>query len=147
MKKYIILLIVIIIASFIGGGTVYFFMSKNLNESEKEIHSEVKNENLNEEKKVNVKDNTKPTYQQNINSSQNTKKTKYTHVAIQGCVITESNPSKSTFTYKKKCESCGYVEPGTISTSGSSGTMSTYFMCPKCKKNQKVQIESSTYYE
>lgn len=148
MKKYIIMIIIsIIVISGIVGGTIYYIMAKRMDELENKIQSENMINNSSNNEKDKVKNNTQKQQQSTTNKTQTTKKAKYSHVAIQGCIITESNPNSSSFTYKKKCESCGNVEPGTTSTSASSGTLNSSFMCFKCKKTQKIQIESSVYYE
>lgn len=71
----------------------------------------------------------------------------YTHIALQGCVITSSDSKTGAVTYKKKCESCGTVEPGSNSTYISVGTLNSSFYCHKCKKTQKVQIEVISEYK
>lgn len=63
-------------------------------------------------------------------------------IAISGCVITKQDTTM--MSYVKKCESCGYVQPGQttaalIKSKGSKFTSS--FMCPKCKKTQKIVIQ------
>lgn len=69
-------------------------------------------------------------------------------VALSGCVIIkqDNRGSSSSIVYKKKCEFCGFVENSTTSTSVSNSRGSTYrnsFHCPKCKKNNSIQIQGS----
>ena len=63
-------------------------------------------------------------------------------VALTGCVIV-SQTSKD-MKFKKKCESCGWVDTSTIggllTRPGSKRTGS--FQCPKCKKQNKYIIQS-----
>ena len=66
----------------------------------------------------------------------------YQHIAIQGAVITDQDGSMR-FTYKKKCDSCGKVEPGSTTTSASSGTLSSSFRCSGCGNMQEIRISSS----
>ena len=62
-------------------------------------------------------------------------------VAISGCIIKEDNANK--LSYQKKCESCGYVLPGTTSRGGLSpySDLNSSFRCPKCGNNQKIVIK------
>jgi rubredoxin len=69
-------------------------------------------------------------------------------VALSGCVIIKQDVrgSSASIVYKKKCESCGYVDNSTTSTSVSNSSGSTYrssFTCPKCRKNNSIQIQGS----
>ena len=66
----------------------------------------------------------------------------YQHTAIQGAVIVSQDGSMR-FTYKKKCDSCGKVEPGSTTTSASSGTLSSSFRCSGCGNTQEIRISSS----
>ena len=61
-------------------------------------------------------------------------------IALQGCVIIESK--KGTIKYKKKCESCGYVENGTSSTSPMKSKHRVgIFKCPKCGNKQDIFMQ------
>ena len=60
--------------------------------------------------------------------------------AISGCVIIKE--STWDFIYQQKCDSCGYVFPGTVLQANlAKGTkLNGSFICPKCKKNNKLVI-------
>ena len=58
--------------------------------------------------------------------------------AVSGCIITKEEGTQ--MTYQKKCDSCGYVLPGTTTTASTLGTYNSSFRCPKCGKNQKIVI-------
>jgi len=49
----------------------------------------------------------------------------------------------STVVFKKVCERCGNVEPGTTSMSIGSGITSAAFQCSKCRNMQPYQIQFS----
>jgi hypothetical protein len=65
-------------------------------------------------------------------------------VAKQGCEITDEDTSIGQVTYKEKCESCGYLSETDKTTILKGDTMESYFRCPKCKKTQKIIIETTT---
>jgi|BioPla2DNA2_1021312.scaffolds.fasta_scaffold102578_1 hypothetical protein len=67
----------------------------------------------------------------------------YNHVAIKGAVVDEQDGT-AMFTYKKKCESCGNVEPGHTRLFASGGTYKGSFMCSKCKNNQPIEIKTTS---
>lgn len=60
--------------------------------------------------------------------------------ATCGAVIVGSDGSR--VTYRKKCEHCGHVEPGTTTTSIPSrgSTLSGGGFCSKCKQTYDVKI-------
>lgn len=60
-------------------------------------------------------------------------------VALSGAVILEDS-GKSRVKYKRRCEACGSVRPGTVSTAVSH-TLSTSFRCPECRRRQKVILK------
>lgn len=63
-------------------------------------------------------------------------------VAIQGAVILEQKGNM--MKYCKKCERCGFVESNIKTNTqqpGSHGKLTTSFQCPKCKNNQRVEIQ------
>jgi predicted nucleic-acid-binding Zn-ribbon protein len=62
-------------------------------------------------------------------------------IALTGAVIVED--SGNMITYRKKCQSCGYVEGGgNITTPPSRGTtMSSAFMCMKCRTMNEIRIQ------
>ncbi len=80
---------------------------------------------------------TQPYFREEITTTQ----THYTHAALCGSIIVKQDGS-TRYSYKKKCDTCGYVFPGTTSTSNSSGTMSSGYRCPKCNTNGKIEIET-----
>lgn len=61
--------------------------------------------------------------------------------AIAACIIVRE--SGMDMVYQKKCESCGYVLPGTtISAPVHPGTAyHDNFVCPKCKAKNKITIQ------
>lgn len=65
------------------------------------------------------------------------------HIAVQGCVIVSQDGS-ATHTYKKKCESCGNVVPGTVTQGKYDGKTQTSFNCSKCGNKQKIEIIHSS---
>jgi len=76
---------------------------------------------------------------------QPTKQAIYTHVALEGCVIVDTDGAM--ITYKKKCEKCGKVQPGTVTIGNqSSGTLTTSFICIYCGNQQDIKIQNSTEY-
>jgi hypothetical protein len=64
-------------------------------------------------------------------------------VALSGAVIIEEKGSQ--ITYKNKCEKCGWVSNSTVSGSAPmrNSTTTSYFMCTKCKNNQKVTLQGT----
>ena len=66
-----------------------------------------------------------------------------THTAVQGCVIVSQDGS-AMHTYKKKCESCGNVVPGTVTQGKYDGKTQTSFNCSKCGNKQKIEIIHSS---
>lgn len=66
-----------------------------------------------------------------------------THTAVQGCVIVNQDGS-AMHTYKKKCESCGNVVPGTVTQGKYDGKTQTSFNCSKCGNKQKIEIIHSS---
>ena len=63
-----------------------------------------------------------------------------TTVAVSNAVIVEDN-HENNVVYKKKCDSCGYVESGTHVISPGSITSSIY--CPNCQETKKVELKTS----
>ena len=66
----------------------------------------------------------------------------YYHSAIQGCVI-ENQDGSAMFSYKEKCEACGYVSSSSHMINHTFGTYTSSFLCPKCNNVQSVEIESN----
>jgi hypothetical protein len=62
-----------------------------------------------------------------------------TAVALCGAVIVSQDGRR--MVYRKKCESCGHVEPGTTSGSIPSGTLRSSFYCSKCRTRQEISIQ------
>ena len=63
-------------------------------------------------------------------------------IALSGCVIVDNG--SSLMKYKKKCERCGYILPGTVSMAQVKGKYSQFrsgFRCPKCGTQNKVLIQ------
>lgn len=63
-------------------------------------------------------------------------------VVIQGAIIFEEKGNM--MKYCKKCESCGFVESNiktNVQQPGPRSKLITSFRCPKCKNNQKVEIQ------
>lgn len=63
-----------------------------------------------------------------------------TTVAIANAIIVEDN-HENNVVYKKKCDSCGYVEPGTFSTNP--GSFIGGFYCPNCKETKRIEIKTT----
>ena len=63
-----------------------------------------------------------------------------TTVAVSNAIIVEDN-HKNNVIYKKKCDSCGHIEPGTISTNP--GSFTSGFYCPNCKEQKTIKIETT----
>ncbi|MBQ9359312.1 MAG: hypothetical protein IJT95_07205 [Abditibacteriota bacterium] len=66
----------------------------------------------------------------------------YSHSALKGAVITELNPYSRSFAYRPRCEACGYTG-SKVSTSGTSGSSESTFVCPKCHNRQTVLLLNS----
>lgn len=156
MKKSSIIILVIvctIIAAGVGGGVTYLMMQQNKPSQisqENDIKSKDKIENKENVITQNSSSNatTRPSTGYSTNNNQTKeKKWKYTHIALQGCVITESNSETGAVSYKKKCETCGTVQPGGTSTYLKGGIMNSAFYCSKCKKTQSIKIETTSSYE
>ncbi|MCK4948129.1 MAG: hypothetical protein KAS46_07120 [Candidatus Aureabacteria bacterium] len=67
--------------------------------------------------------------------------TKTPVLSATGAVIVKQDAKY--FYYKKKCEACGFTSKNQIGSGypKGKGKLSSTFKCPKCGKNQKVQIE------
>lgn len=92
--------------------------------------------------------NNKPSHSsdENQNQQQSTQKTAvrtYTHAALEGAVIIQSDTSTGALKYKKKCEKCGKVDNTTVNTYIKTSTLNTSFYCDNCKSNQKVRIQGT----
>jgi len=61
-------------------------------------------------------------------------------VALRGAVIIREQNGR--LEYRYKCETCGAVQPGTVSTGSVARnvTSRTSFYCTRCKKNQPVEL-------
>jgi WD40 repeat protein len=62
-----------------------------------------------------------------------------TAVALCGAVIVSQDGRR--MVYRKKCDACGHVEPGTTSSSIPTGTLSSSFYCSKCRTRQEISIQ------
>ena len=62
--------------------------------------------------------------------------------ALSGCIIIEEG-AMGHITYRKKCDKCGYVLPGscgtTINTRGTK--LNSSFQCPKCRTQVKLILQ------
>lgn len=60
--------------------------------------------------------------------------------AISGCVIVGENGRF--VSYKRRCNSCGYVEPGMTRAVAPNkyGQLKSSFVCPKCRKRSDVTV-------
>ncbi len=66
-----------------------------------------------------------------------------TTVAVSNAIIVEDNHDNNVV-YKKKCDSCGYVEPGTHSISPGSIIGGLY--CPNCEETKRVELKTTYSY-
>ena len=66
-----------------------------------------------------------------------------TTVAISNAIIVEDN-HEDMVVYKKKCDTCGYVEPGTITTTP--GSFTGGFYCPDCEEQKVIKIQTTYSY-
>jgi len=83
------------------------------------------------------------TYNYNANSTTaSSNSLGYNAYAESGAVITKIDHNTGEYWYVKKCESCGYVSPGTTSgfCGGPGGYITSSFTCPKCGAYQKIVI-------
>ncbi len=71
------------------------------------------------------------------------KKEIYSHWAESGAVIVKQSPDSPFFSYKQKCEVCGFVSSSTYQRTGVFGTLTSSFKCSKCGNSQKIVIGSS----
>ena len=107
----------------------------------------------NDETVENVEESTKVDTNVNNNASSIPKKEEvkkkytYTHIALMGCVIQESNSETGEISYKHKCESCGALQAGGTTRYLKGGIFNGGFLCYKCNTVQKVQIETTFKYE
>lgn len=65
-------------------------------------------------------------------------------VALSGAVLLGDDGRM--IRYQKKCERCGHLDPGSTLTQaprGSSVTLTSGFMCPKCRSHNEVRIRGS----
>ncbi len=80
---------------------------------------------------------------QQVEKSQKTSITTYTHAALEGAVITSSDSSTGKVVYRKKCEKCGNVQSGSTITYLKASTLNSSFYCSKCKQQQQIRIQST----
>lgn len=77
-------------------------------------------------------------------SPQNKTEHQYSAVALKGAVITEVDSITKTLKYKRKCETCGFVDNSTYRCNiPVSGTTTSSFLCTKCKNVQEIAIQGS----
>lgn len=64
-------------------------------------------------------------------------------VALSGAVILDQSGTR--LKYKRKCESCGWVDGGSVSTSAprKGSKVTSGFQCTKCKAKQKIVIQGT----
>lgn len=64
-------------------------------------------------------------------------------IVLQGAVIIEQQGTN--MKYKRKCEKCGWIDGSTVSSSSPSKNSKTNstFSCPKCKNNQRIEIQGT----
>ncbi len=66
-------------------------------------------------------------------------------IAISNAIVINDGSSDGNVVYKYKCDSCGYVEPGTHSRTP--GGMIGGFYCPKCEETKVVELKTEYYHE
>lgn len=64
-------------------------------------------------------------------------------VVLSGAILIEQKGSQIKF--KEKCEKCGWISSSTVTMGAPSknSISSSYFLCPKCKNNQKRAIQGT----
>lgn len=71
----------------------------------------------------------------------------YTHSALEGAVIVESDPHTGEIRYKYKCEKCGFVDSSTVQAYIRNGGRESSFYCSNCEFHQKVIIHCETHVD
>ena len=66
-------------------------------------------------------------------------------IAISNAIVVNDGSRDRNVVYKHKCDSCGYVEPGTYSTVP--GSRKGGFYCPKCEETKVVELKTEYYHE
>lgn len=64
-------------------------------------------------------------------------------VAISNAVIIDDGSRDGNVTYKQKCDTCGWTEPGTHGTT--SGSMKSGFYCNTCKEQKVIELKTEYY--
>jgi hypothetical protein len=63
-------------------------------------------------------------------------------IALCGSILIENDGT--TITYKKKCDNCSHIEPGTTTTSISRGSIfNSSEFCSKCKNTYNLKIQGT----
>ncbi len=76
------------------------------------------------------------------NSNIKNNEKQYTHTALSGCIIIDTN--ETAVTYKNKCENCDYISTTKKNIYHSSGVYTSSFSCPDCKKVNSIKIQTSS---
>lgn len=159
MNKNKIIIIILIIA-IIGIGTFVIMNTSQGNNAKQTENNVTNNELSNKKTETETQNTTTSTVHENkvtSNSNNNTtssatsttnysqeeeKEKTFKHTALSGCVITSTNGTQ--VTYRNKCEYCQYEGTSNNSIYHSSGTYSTSFTCPDCKKVNSIKIETES---
>lgn len=75
-----------------------------------------------------------------LRSSSSSAHTEYSHTALEGCVIVESNSLTGQCRYKTKCPICGTTSAGATTIHLTSGTLNTGTSCTNAKCSQFGEI-------
>ena len=110
MKQKVVIGIIVGILIAIGGiiiGLVISPKDKSLDENiENNVTSEANKYQNTQVQQNNKNSNNTNTSNSTMDDKPNEKHVKYNHVAVEGCVIIESNSQTGEVVYKRKCESC-----------------------------------------
>ena len=70
--------------------------------------------------------------------------TVYSHMPLQGAVVTCSMPFDSQFSWRARCGACGWLSGSVHNDFGTSGISNRDFVCPECGSHQKAVFINSS---